>query len=375
MDLNSGEAPVDQLAVDLPDDRDDRCTGLFRRDLGTAELELIAGRFAVQLHNRQEFPLASGGRTGQQPLPSVVVGYGDGPHDAEVALRLSATLRRYGCTTLSIGAVTASAMRFGVHHLDADGGVHASSGGLATGRIGVRLLDRDSFSESVESWQTSVSGLRTHEPITPTRRGGSTRSFDVTVPYSAAFLKHFRGTLGQGVAVECDSKLWLKNCRRVGDAVGLSITDPTTSGSKAFELVVDPEGERTAIHDELRNPVGSAELISLLSRDALREHPGSSIVLDWDLARKFRPLITSLGGDCVPSNSSPRSMAATIRDHRGLLGFDSTGRIWYRQDVPTADVLLVLAHLARILSRSREPLSKLLRREALLRHEPAEAMT
>ena len=60
-------------------------------------------------------------------------------------------------------------------------------------------------------------------------------------------------------------------------------------------------------------------------------------------------------------------MAAAMREHGALLGGGPSGRFWHADaGVPLPDALMTVTRLLMLLSRSDEPLSAVLDREAPL---------
>jgi phosphoglucosamine mutase len=140
-----------------------------------------------------------------------------------------------------------------------------------------------------------------------------------------------------------------------------------------FGIAIDGDGEICTVSDELGRPIDSADLLPVLARLLiaaellLEAETAATIVLEEGTPARavdvIEAAIMAAGGRLVLSKPTRQAMDTAMRDHDAVLGGGSSGRFWFRGPTPTADALVLLTHLLRILSQSDRPMSEVMRNE------------
>jgi phosphomannomutase len=91
-----------------------------------------------------------------------------------------------------------------------------------------------------------------------------------------------------------------------------------------------------------------------------------TIVLEDSTSRDIISRMEQLGVHVVHSGVRRAEMAAAMREHGAMLGGGPSGRFWHANlGVPLPDALMTITRLLVLLSRSDEPFSAVLDREAV----------
>ena len=133
--------------------------------------------------------------------------------------------------------------------------------------------------------------------------------------------------------------------------------------------MIDGDGETCSVSDELGQAIDSADLLPVLARLLIDAEPllaaktAATIVLEEGTPERAIEAIVSAGGRIVQSKPSRQAMDTAMRDHDAVLGGGPSGRFWFPCPTPTADALMLLTHLLRVLSQSDRPMSEVMRSE------------
>jgi phosphomannomutase len=115
-------------------------------------------------------------------------------------------LRRMGCQVVDIGLATRPALLFAIDHLQAPGGVHVTGAGCDPGWTGLDFINRDGIPCSSPGQLDQIAARYRDGYSRPTRRPGSQRAFQATIPYQAGLWKHFHALRPLKIAVACPSR-------------------------------------------------------------------------------------------------------------------------------------------------------------------------
>ena len=370
---------------------DEGAGGVYLNDLGPAVARRIAVAFGVAM---QQSPIAN---------PSVVLA-GDGrPIAAELVAAASEGLRFSGCNVIDIGPATAACLAFAVDHLQAAGGILVGNPGTQPHVVGLKfwasggnpLSAGGSLEPLAQLYQTGVGR--------PTRAFGALRRFQAETPYLAALASHYHALRPLRVVLDSASLPLAKYLEELTAATACRVVLCRTTREELpgavrgraahFAACIDGDGETCRVLDEQGRPVPAERLLLLLVRHMLHTaceqtvaHVAHVVLEDgtpqWLVDRLERygtrvVLIGSQEGDAdsrgltAPGRPAGRSaMAAAMRQHGAILGGGPSGRFWYAghaaAGLPLPDALMTLTLLLELLSRTDDPLSVVLDREAAI---------
>ena len=134
-----------------------------------------------------------------------------------------------------------------------------------------------------------------------------------------------------------------------------------------FAACVDGDGETCRVLDERGRAVAAEQLLLLLAEHYLQtsDRSPATIALEPSVPPAVGRRIEQQGGRVVSGGERRAGMAAMMREQKAVFGGGPTGRFWHLlADVPLPDALMTITQLLMVLSRSDEPLSAVLDRDA-----------
>jgi phosphomannomutase len=341
--------------------------GTYLNDLDPASARRMAAALGVYLRRRPRDTSDS---------PRTIIASDGRPLTPEMVAAVGEGLRWAGCHVVDIGAASAPCTARAIDHLNADGGIlvgnpegRAHTVGLKFWADGARPLSEGEALDTVRRlFETGVDR--------PTRRYGSLRRLQAEGPYldglaesyhalrPLRFLLHTTcppvlGYLGKLTAeVACEAI----PCPARPDQLG----DQVRAERAHFAVRIDDDGQRCQLWDEGGRPVAEGQLFLLVARHLLAEQPGRVIVLEEPTDIQVARQICASGGCPVTSDARRAAMERAMRENGALLGGGPSGRFWYRSadGHTSADGLMTLTLLLKILSRSDRRLSQVLDAEA-----------
>ena len=305
-----------------------------------------------------------------RPGPTVILAHDERPAGPDLVMGVGVALRRMGCQVIDVGPVTRPCFWFAVDHLRTMGGIHVTGSGTDPSGIGFdfvshggRPCSRGGTLDQIElRWRQGYGRA--------TRRPGSQRLFNPTVPYEAGLLKHFHALRPLRIALGCPSRPLRELLQRLFHQVAcrlIPVETPTRArqmfnprdpdvarviqavrdSTADLGILIDDDGQTCTVIDDSATIVPSSRLLRLLGELEREQHAAGEIVdLDRDLPT-----------DQGEGPSLEFQHQAAIREETICLG--TRGRYWYREAPPTCDAVLTLVRLLQRLSRSDVPLSSL----------------
>jgi phosphomannomutase len=149
--------------------------------------------------------------------------------------------------------------------------------------------------------------------------------------------------------------------RRPKDRLGEQVRDERAH----FGVEVDDDGERLRLLDERGREVPDERLFLLVARHLLAERPKGAIVVEEDVGAETSREIAALVGRVIGSDSRRAEMHRSMWENGAILGGPGR-RFWYRSEEGhcSADGLVTLTLLLKLLSQSDRPLSEVLDADA-----------
>lgn len=378
--------------------------GVYLNELTRHKAGEFAAAFARLLWGA--FPLTgrsdSGHTASKRPMrrngPVVVVGFDERPSSPDIVTGVAAALRRMSCQVVDIGQVSGPCFRFAVAHLHAAGGILVSGHGCDSSWTGLDFVGKQGRPISAASRRVSNAELsNSARPLSlddlqaccesgfarPLREGGTQRVFQASVPYLAGLWKHFHALRPLRVAIGCSvgcvrttlnalfeqlpvSLAWVELPQRVRKL--LDGSDPDVQRVRAavidqsadFGFVIDDDGASIVAIDDQGELVSPEDLLCLLAEVVPTDRTDGAVVVANTARDTMPPRLAARNLRCWLGGWTLSEMWQALRHEAAICGGDHSGRVWFRDVVPTTDAILTLAHLLQALSRSDAPLSEVL---------------
>jgi phosphomannomutase len=178
-----------------------------------------------------------------------------------------------GCQVVDIGLATRPCLLFALDHLGAAGAVHVTGAGCDPGWTGLDFVMHRNLPCSSPGALDRIAACYRDGYSRPSRRPGSQRTFQASVPYEASLWKHFHALRPLKIALACPSRnvreLFVRVYRKLACRLLLvetptrqrSTLDPADRDLKRTSqhireeradlgMLVDDDGERCAFFDE-----------------------------------------------------------------------------------------------------------------------------
>lgn len=352
--------------------------GRYLNELNRATAAEIAGAMASCLWER-------GG-------PSVVVAHDERPSSPDIVTGVGQALRRMGCQVVDIGLATRPCLMFAIDHLKAAGGILVTGAGCDPGWSGL-----DFVSEGVPC---SMPGELDHIAerfrqgySRPSRRPGSQRTFQASIPYAAGLCKHFHALRPLKIALACPSHAVQDVFSRVFRQLACRLIPvETPTRQRAMGDPTDPDlvrvsrmicetqadlgvliaddGEQCTCLDEQGRIVAPRLMAKVLIEVASLDFRAESVALypaAWQPGQTAPVKIRAMSDDARQhqpplfiGDPNRENMTRAMQRQQAVFGADEAGRFWFAESFPTCDALLTVVHLLQALSRSDSPLSRII---------------
>jgi phosphomannomutase len=290
----------------------------------------------------------------QRPGPCVVVAHDERPSSPDIVTGVGQALRRMGCQVVDIGLATRPCWMFAINHLQAAGGIQVTGAGCDPGMTGLDFVGQGGLPCSVRGGLDRIAERFREGYSRPSRRPGSQRTFQASVPYEAGLWKHFHALRPLKIALACPShavhdvfgRIFRKLACRL-----LSVDTPTRlrlTGDPA-----DPDLDRVArVIREAHADLG-----------VLVEDDGEQCTFLDEEGRIVAPrlmagILSEIASIDLEADSSRENMTRAMHRQQAAFGADGVGRYWFAESFPTCDAILTVVHLLQALSRSDDTFSR-----------------
>ncbi len=319
------------------------------------------------------------------PNPSIILA-GDGRAiTAELSAAVGEGLRSTGCHVVDVGPATSAALAFTVHHLRAAGGILVGNRSEEPHLVGLQFWAAGPTPLSAAG-PAPLSAGGSLEPIAqrydagvdrPTRSYGTWQRFQADGPYLAAISEHYHALRPLRVVLDSASGPLAQYLQKLTAAVACQailrrvtrhdLPEQVRSDAAHFAVCVDGDGETCRVLDERGQSVPAERLLLLLARHCLTtsDTRPATILLAESTPPAVGRRIEELGGRVAVCRGRRADMAAAMWEHKAIFGGGLDGRFWYViAGVVLPDALMTITQLLTLLSRSDEPFSAVLDREA-----------
>ena len=291
-----------------------------------------------------------------------------------------------GAEVIDIGVGPTPLMYFGVHHLDADGGVMITGSHNPADENGFKIMKGKGsfFGEDIQKLRERVE--TSAEPVGPQgsletcpindayldemRRAVRLPKTDMTVVIDAGNgaagplgLRALRGTGLNPVALFCDMNGAFPNHH----------PDPTVP--KNLEVLIatvreknarvgiawDGDGDRLGVVDATGEIIWGDRLLALFARDVLRERPGASVIGEVKCSQSVYDDIHKHGGRPIMWKTGHSLIKSKMKEEGALLAGEMSGHFFFADRYfGYDDGIYAALRLLEILSREDKTVSELL---------------
>ncbi len=134
-----------------------------------------------------------------------------------------------------------------------------------------------------------------------------------------------------------------------------------------FGVWIDGAGAACRIVDERGKAVPPRQFFGLLAAFVCGEKPGATLAIDSRADSTLPAALAAMGAQVVAGGSNAEQMFDSMQASGSQLGFTADGTCWWSGMPPTANALLAVCLLLRILSESDRVLSEVLDAACALR--------
>lgn len=327
----------------------------------------------------------------ERPGPCLVVAHDERPSSPDIVTGVGQALRRMGCQVVDIGLATRPCLMFAINHLDAAGGIQVTGGGGDPGTTGLDFVSQNGIPCSASGELDRIAERFRQGYSRPSRRPGSQRAFQASVPYEAGLWKHFHALRPLKIALACPNQAVREVFNRIFRKLAcrlLPVETPTrlrkpgdpadpdlarisrTIGQVQADLgvLIEDDGELCTILDEQGRLVAPRLVAGIIGEVARTDIESEPIVV-YPGAWRGSPAVPGRGMSSgrprrrpssthYVSDASRENMTRALNGQQAVFGADGVGRYWFAESYPACDAILTVVHLLQALSRSDETLSR-----------------
>lgn len=127
-----------------------------------------------------------------------------------------------------------------------------------------------------------------------------------------------------------------------------------------FGIAFDGDGDRAGFVDDKGRPVLGTDLISIVSKNILHDHPNSDIVHDVRTSRATQELIKEWGGTPVRTKAGRVYIGALVRERGAEFGGETTGHLFFKGNYDADSGLIAALVVIQSVAQSGKKLSELI---------------
>ncbi len=328
--------------------------------------------------------------------PAVVIGQDSRASSPDLCVGISASLRTMGCEVVDVGRVSGPCIAFAVEHLQAEAGLYVTGSGCPSSWTGIDIVGAGGIPWSMNGTLEDIQRRSNGDVPRPTRRGGSQRFFDASVPYRASLLKHFQELRPLTVVCSCsESTIFdslvplfdglpcklvplesgpLSNRRDVSRSDSPSVpsshvrrtTGPSRSSGNDIQetrvvavkekiresgadcgVLIADDGGSVRLFDRKGQTLPPADVLRRLLSAFGSSRSAGPVAIGPRAGDECRAVIAGFGAASEPVDEGDEPMARWMQEHGTPLGVQTGERFWFRDTVPRCDAALTLGQLLR----------------------------
>ena len=296
-----------------------------------------------------------------------------------------------GVDVLDMGLATSPMFYFGVHQLEAEGGLMVTASHNPGKYNGVKMTRAKAVPIGGATGIMDIRDLVERRQWPKSEIVGTVEKVDVRAQYMAAITKDVDAS---GLTIVADTANGMAGLLAEEYFENVSSTtiplfwdldgtfpnheaDPLTEENRvAAEAAVkehkadigvmfDGDGDRVFFIDEKGNTIPGDLATALIGEEVLKEKPGSTILCDLRASRATREAIEEAGGKAILSQVGHSNIKAQMRADNAVFAGEVSGHFyftpWYAESA-----FLALSYVIKLMKQEGKPLSELV--APLMRH-------
>ncbi len=325
--------------------------------------------------------------------PAVSVGYDARLSSPDIAEALIQGIVSCGIKVFNLGLISTPMSYFSLFHINLSGGIMVTGSHNPPDYNGFKLsLGKATiFGKQIQQLKkllktespmpkelpfTGILSEKTDNPGSFISKGkkGLIEDYDISGDYVDRYKREFRSLKDPGVVLDCGNGAAGVIARRLYEAVGLkpeilfekpdgqfpnhhpdpTVEENTTDLKKAVILKkarigigFDGDADRIGVVDEQGRFVFGDEIMIVLARDILKNHPGSKIIGDVKCSDRFYMDVNKNGGQAIMWKTGHSLIKNKIKLEKAPFGGELSGHIFFADrnygydDAPYAGLRLV----------------------------------
>ncbi len=285
----------------------------------------------------------------------VVVGRDGRLSSPELAVAFAAGVNDAGCGVLDAGLVPTPMLYFGIHHLQADGGVVVTASHNPAAYNGLKLClgTRTLFGDDIQALRAAVEADDVDSGI------GSVETIDLVEPYVDMVKERVHLERPVRVVIDAGNGVAGMIAPRIYRELGCEVEemycdvdgnfpnhhpDPTVpeaveelgrrvvDGGFDLGLGFDGDGDRVGVIDEGGAIVWGDRLTILLARDMLERNAGATVIFDVKCSKLLGDDIAAHGGRPLMWKTGHSFIKQKIREEGALLAGEMSGHLFFGEN-------------------------------------------
>ncbi|OQY65825.1 hypothetical protein B6D29_03520 [Microgenomates bacterium UTCPR1] len=126
-------------------------------------------------------------------------------------------------------------------------------------------------------------------------------------------------------------------------------------------IATDGDGDRIFFIDEKAQIVPATLISSLISQEILTKNKNEKILVDIRYTRNVSNIVEKLGGKVIYNVVGHALITKKLNDVGGAFSGESSGHFFFRETGGAESSILVIYYVLNLLSKSKKPMSKLMR--------------
>jgi phosphomannomutase/phosphomannomutase/phosphoglucomutase len=319
--------------------------------------------------------------------PTITVGHDARLSSPALAQAMTKGLRSTGANVVSIGLVTTPLSYFSMFALESpkpDGGVMITGSHNPPEYNGFKISVGQStiYGDEIQAlYQLLKSGNFAHGT-------GDYSEVDIFTPYLARYKQEFTDLKPVPVVIDCGNGAAGSVARRLYETVGLKPIvlfeqpdgrfpnhhpDPTVEKNldalkaavrehkSAIGIGFDGDADRIGIVDENGRFVIGDEMMVIIARGILKDHPGAKIIGDVKCSDRLYEDVARHGGQPIMWKTGHSLVKTKIREEKAPFGGELSGHVFFAdRNYGYDDALYAGLRLIELISKTGKPLSQLL---------------
>jgi len=331
------------------------------------------------------------GRATAEWLPergAVVVGRDMRADSAELATSVITGLRLEGRDVVDIGTVTTDMMYFAIGHMELAGGLMITASHNGSDYNGIKIYRDHVTPVGLDTGLADIRDAVLANDFVPSTAEGKLEQASITqawIEHALSFVDsvhwpHFKVAIdaGNGMAgailphilpvlpleveemyFELDGSFPHHEANPMDVKNLRDIITKIKHEQCHFGLAFDGDGDRVMLVDDLGRPVQGSDMLTLISRVVLQQHPGSEIIHDVRTSRATKEFIQQWGGVPVRAKAGRVSIGKIVRERGAPFGGETTGHLFFADNFDADSGLIGALMAIQAIADSGKKLSEL----------------